>query len=46
MTREKVRDRWLAVVKQQADRSTFWAEWSALYRLLRTIALRDLGLND
>src|ERR1700691_1251014 len=27
MTREKVRERWLTVVKQQADRSQFWAEW-------------------
>jgi hypothetical protein len=46
MLREKVRDRWLSAVKQQPDRSKFWAEWSALYRLLLETARRDLNLTE
>jgi hypothetical protein len=46
MTRENVRDRWLAVVEKQANRSKFWAEWSTLYRLLLKTARRDLKLKD
>jgi hypothetical protein len=44
MDREKVRERWLAVVKQQADHSKFWAEWSTLYKILLKTARRDLKL--
>jgi hypothetical protein len=46
MTREKVRQRWLAVVGQQANHTKFWAEWSTLYRLLVKTARLDLKLPD
>jgi hypothetical protein len=45
MSREKVRDLWLAVVKQQNDPNKFWSEWSALYKALLETARRDLKLK-
>jgi hypothetical protein len=42
MDREKVRDRWRAVYKQQSDHNKLWAEWSALYKLLMKAARSDL----
>jgi hypothetical protein len=46
MIREKVRQRWLAVVGQQANDTKFRAEWSTLYRLLVKTARLDLKLPD
>jgi hypothetical protein len=45
MEREKVGDRWLAVVKQ-GDVSGFWNGWTALHRVLLEAACRDLNLED
>jgi hypothetical protein len=46
MTREKVRDRWLEVVKSQRELGKFWGEWSALYNTLLEAARRDLKLSE
>ena len=45
MEREKVGDRWLAVVKQR-EVSKFWDGWEALHRVLLKAARRDLKLKD
>jgi hypothetical protein len=45
MDREKVRERWRAVFKQQSDQSKFWPEWSALYNVLMKTARSDLKDN-
>ena len=45
MERERVGDRWLAVVKQR-DVSKFWDGWEALHRVLLEAARSDLKLKD
>jgi hypothetical protein len=42
MNREKVRDSWRAVYKQQPDYNKLRAEWSALYKVLMKAARSDL----
>jgi len=45
MKREKVRERWLTVIRQ-TEGTKFWAEWSALYKTMVSTARHDLNLTE